>query len=656
MSTASQSTATPLWTPSADRVRNANLTSFLDAVNRDRGMSLENYADLHRWSIEQPAEFWPAIWDFCGVVASKRGDRVVEHGDRMPGARWFPDARLNFAENLLRDGGAETAMVFRAEDGATRRIGREELRRTVARLARGLRALGIQPGDRVAAYMPNIPETVAAMLAATSIGAIWSSCSPDFGLDGVVDRFGQIRPRVLITANGYQYKGKPYDSLGIVRDVCEQVESIEQVVIVPFVDLDDSPEVAGAVGWDDFLGADDEPDLVFEQLPFDHPIYILYSSGTTGKPKCIVHSAGGTLIEHLKELMLQTDLRAGSRFFYHTTCGWMMWNWLVSGLAVGCTLYLYDGFPFFPDDKALFDYAADERIEFFGTSAKYIAAAEKAGIKPRETHDLSSLQAILSTGSPLAPDSFEYVYRDIKQDVHLASISGGTDIVGLFAGGNPTAPVYSGELQCIPLGKDVRVFDGNGKSVVGEAGELVCVKPFPAMPVYFWNDEDGSRYHAAYFDVYPGVWRHGDWVEMTERGGMVIAGRSDAVLNPGGVRIGTSEIYREVEKLPEVLEGIAVGQDWQGDERIVLFVKLRDGVSLDDELVARIRGQVREGASPRHVPARVLAVDDIPRTKSGKIVELAVKNVLHGRPVKNTEALANPEALEHFKNRPELDG
>lgn len=653
--TASPSLSDPLWTPDAARRESANLASFLERVNRDRGHAFDSYAALHRWSIESPDEFWTTMWDFGGVVAERRGDVVVDDITKMPGARWFPDARLNFAENLLREGGAETAIVARREDGLTTETSRAELRRAVARCARGLRALGVRKGDRVAGYLPNIPETIVAMLAATSLGAIWSSCSPDFGLDGVVDRFGQIEPRVLFTADGYFYKGKTYDSLATVRGVVERIESIETVVVVPFVGSGGSLDgIRGAVTYDDFLGDDDDPEIVFEQLAFDHPIYVMYSSGTTGKPKCIVHGAGGTLLEHLKELMLHTDLRAGSRFFYHTTCGWMMWNWLVSGLAAGCTIMLYDGFPFWPDDKALFDYAEAERIEFFGTSAKYIAAAEKAGVKPAKTHDLSALRAILSTGSPLAPESFRYVYRDVKADVHLASISGGTDIVGLFAGGNPTAPVYCGEIQCIPLGKDVRVFDDHARPVIGEKGELVCTRAFPAMPVYFWNDPDGERYHAAYFDVYPGVWRHGDWVEITERGGMVIYGRSDAVLNPGGVRIGTAEIYREVETFDEVLEAIVVGQEWEGDERIVLFVRLREGATLDEDLVKRIRSRVRDGASPRHVPARVAAVTDIPRTKSGKIVEIAVKNVLHGRPNKNVEALANPEALEQFRNRPEL--
>ncbi len=656
MDTASPTTGTPLWTPDPNRIENANLTSFLRSVNQRFGHSFEDYASLHRWSIESPEEFWTAVWELGEVRASVRGERVVDrydrmHPDREQGARWFPDTTLNFAENLLRERDGD-AIVARREDGVIRRVSWAELRREVARAARGLRELGIRPGDRVAGYLPNIPEAIVGMLAATSLGAIWSSCSPDFGFDGVVDRFGQIGPRVLLTADAYHYKGKEHDSIAVAEKVAEAIDSIERTVCIPFIGKADVPD--SMMTWATLLGADDDPDLVFEAMPFDHPVYILYSSGTTGKPKCIVHGAGGTLLEHIKELMIHSDLKPGSRFFYHTTCGWMMWNWLVSGLTVGATVYLFDGFPFHPDDKVLFDFVAEEKIEFFGTSAKYIAAAEKSGLVPRETHDLSALKTLFSTGSPLSPESFEYVYRDIKADVHLASISGGTDIVGLFAGGNPTQPVYRGEIQCIPLGKDVRVFDGDGNAVVGEKGELVCVRPFPAMPVCFWNDPDGSRYHAAYFDVFPGIWRHGDWVEVTERGGMLIFGRSDAVLNPGGVRIGTAEIYRECEKLPEVLEGLAVGQEWEGDERIVLFVKLREGAELDEDLVRRIRGQIREGASPRHVPARVAAVPDLPRTKSGKIVELAVKNVLHGRSVKNTEAMANPEALEFFRNRPEL--
>jgi len=646
----------PLWTPSPDRVEQANLTSFVRTVNERTGRSLDTYAGLHRWSVESPEQFWPAVVDFAAVRFAERGEAVVEGYDRMPGARWFPGSRLNFAENLIAGGpDGDAAIVFRREDGLRRTLDRGELRRVVARLARGLREAGIRPGDRVAGYLPNVPETIAAMLAATSLGAIWSSCSPDFGLDAVADRFGQIEPRVLFTADGSRYKGKRHDSLGVVRDLLPRIPSVERVVVVPF--LDDRPDPSGirqGVLLEEFLGADDSPEPRFEPMSFDHPVYILFSSGTTGKPKCIVHGAGGVLLEHAKELRLHTDLREGSRFFYHTTCGWMMWNWLVSGLACGSTVYLYDGSPFHPHEGALFEYAAEEGIEWFGTSAKFLSAAEKAGLRPGEQYDLSALRAVLSTGSPLLPEGFDYVYREVHPDVHLASISGGTDIVGLFAGGNPTAPVYRGEIQCVPLGKDVHVYDDDGEPVLGEPGELVCARPFPSMPVYFWNDPDGERYRSAYFDVFPNTWCHGDWCTKTERGGLIIHGRSDAVLNPGGVRIGTAEIYREVEKLDEILESLAVGQSVDGDERIVLFVRPREGVELDDDLRQRIRAQVREGASPRHVPARVLAVPDLPRTKSGKIVELAVKSILHGRPVKNTEALANPESLDHFRDRPEL--
>jgi acetoacetyl-CoA synthetase len=593
------------------------------------------------------------VWREAGVVG-ERGAAVLEHPERFPGARWFPDARLNFAENLLRLSGPETAIVALLENGERRAVSRDELCAEVARLAASLRACGVGPGDRVAGFLPNITETVVAMLAASSIGALWSSCSPDFGFSGVLDRFGQIRPKVLFAADGYFYSGKTIDCLPRVAEVAAAIDSVEQVVLVPVVGDGGAAEgIPGAVAWDDFLDRDAGP-LTFERLPFDHPLYILYSSGTTGVPKCIVHGAGGTLLQHLKEHQLHVDLRAGDVFFYFTTCGWMMWNWLVSGLASGATLVLYDGSPFAGDGRVLLDAIDREGINVFGTSARYLAALEKAGHRPAESHDLGSLRAILSTGSPLSHESFEYVYRDFKADVCLSSISGGTDIISCFVGGCPILPVYSGEIQAPGLGMAVDVWDETGYPVRGEKGELVCTRPFPSCPVGFWNDADGSRFRAAYFDRWPGVWAHGDYAEITAHGGYIIHGRSDAVLNPGGVRIGTAEIYRQVERVEEVLDSVVIGQEWGDDVRVVLFVVLRPGVELDEDLVGRIRATIRANATPRHVPAKVLQVPDIPRTISGKIVELAVRNVVHGRPVKNTDALANPEALEYFSERPEL--
>ncbi len=645
---------TILWQPSAQQVAQAQLTPFMASASAAAGRKLETYDALWRWSVEHPDAFWAAVWDFCEVKASCRWDAVLEHGDRMPGAKWFRGARLNFAENLLRtDEPGRLALVWRGEDGARRTFSRAELYRETARLAGALREIGVGPGDRVAGFLPNCPEAVIAMLAAASLGATWSSCSPDFGIQGVLDRFGQIRPKVLFTADGYRYNGKRIDSLERIRGVLEQLEGVERVVLVPFLDADASAEaLPGGIRWDDFLSTDQV--LEFTQLPFDHPLYILYSSGTTGVPKCIVHGAGGTLLQHLKEHRLHTDIGPDDTLFYFTTCGWMMWNWLVSGLAAGATLVLYDGNPFHPGPEALWRMAEEEGITVFGTSAKYLAAVEKAGYAPREHSGLDMLRAILSTGSPLMPASFDFVYRDVKADVQLASISGGTDIVSCFALGCPILPVHRGELQCRGLGMAVEIFDDAGRSHAEEPGELVCTRPFPSMPVGFWNDPEGEKYRAAYFERFPGVWHHGDWARLTVHGGLVIYGRSDAVLNPGGVRIGTAEIYRQVEKLEEVIESLAIGQDWGGDQRIVLFVRLRPGESLDDELQAKIRQVIRANTTPRHVPAKIIQVNDIPRTLSGKIVELAVRNVVHGRPVQNTDALANPEALEEFRDRPEL--
>jgi acetoacetyl-CoA synthetase len=583
-------------------------------------------------------------------------DTVLEEGERMPGARWFSGSRLNFAANLLRFRDDHTALVFVGEDGQRVTRSYRELCNEVARLARGLRTAGVGTGDRVAGFLPNIPETVAAMLATASIGAIWSSCSPDFGVEAVVDRFGQIAPKVLFTADGYRYNGKAHDSLGRMRDVRARLTGLDRVVVVPFLaGRLETAALPDAVSYAEFLGSDDQPELRLEALPFQHPLYILYSSGTTGKPKCIVHGAGGTLIQHLKELILHTDLRRDDRIFYFTSCGWMMWNWLVSSLASGATVLLYDGSPFHPGPQRLLDIAEQEGMTVFGTSAKYLAALEKVGIRPRTSHRLATLRTILSTGSPLLPALYDYVYRDVSPDVQLSSISGGTDIISCFALGNPVLPVYRGELQSRGLGMKVEVFDENGHPVINRKGELVCTRPFPSMPLGFWNDPGQEKYRRAYFDRFPGVWAHGDYAEITAHDGMIIHGRSDAVLNPGGVRIGTAEIYRQVEQLPEVLESLAVGQEWEGDERVILFVCLRKGKVLDDVLVNRIKTVIRENTTSRHVPARVFQVADIPRTRNNKIAELAVRNVIHGRPVQNIEALSNPEALELFRDLPGLD-
>ena len=644
----------PIWSPSPERIARTQLTRFMRFVRERHRAPVPDYAALHRWSIEFPENFWSALWDFCEIRAQTRATQILADGNRMPGARWFIDARLNYAENLLRRDGNTAAIIFRNERGQRRELSWAQLRRETARIADGLRAAGVQPGDRVAAYLPNIPETVIAMLAATSIGAVFSSCSPDFGLSGVLDRFGQITPKVLFAADGYRYAGKTLDCMETIRAVKEKIASIECVVLVPCLNERPALDTIGsAVAFAQF--GDSTAPLSFEQLPFDHPAFILYTSGTTGVPKCIVHSAGGALLQQMKEHILHSDMGPDDRFFYYTTCGWVMWNGLASGLATGATIVLFDGAPLQPDPRVLWRMAHDERITIFGTSPRFLVACEQADIRPRCEFELSALRTIISTGAPLNPPSYRYVYREVKPDVLLASISGGTDPMACFGSGCPIQPVYEGELQALSLGMKTEIYDDAGKPLVGEQGELVCSAPFPSVPIGFWGDTDGSRFHGTYFARYPNVWWHGDLATITSRGGLVVHGRSDAVLNPGGVRIGTAEIYRQVEKIEEVAESIAIAQQWQDDVRIVLFVRLREGSTLDEGLRDKIRTAIRGNTTPRHVPARIVQVPDLPRTINGKLVELAVRDVVHNRAVKNLDALANPQALELFRNLPELE-
>ncbi len=646
----------PLWTPSETRKSGSNLYRLMGEINGAHNLQLQSYQDVLQFSIDNPQAFWSRLWDFCGVKAQTRGKRVLVDAGQMPGGRFFPDAKLNYAENLLKRNDAAPALIFWGEDKVKTTTSWHELNARVAQTHRALAKAGIKAGDRVCAVVPNHPETIVAFLAVASLGAIWSSCSPDFGERGILDRFGQIEPKLMFTCDAYFYGGKTHGLAEKIAKVLEQLPSVEQTVIIDYTGQAAAmaAQLPHAHSLEEFRSGETATPIEFAQMPFDHPLYILYSSGTTGIPKCIVHRAGGILLKHLSELVFNTDVKPDDRLFYFTTCGWMMWNWLVSGLAAGATLLLYDGSPFYPNERVLFDFADAADMSIFGTSAKYIDSVRKTGWQARDTHKLANLRAMLSTGSPLSAENFDFVYRAIKPDVHLASISGGTDICGCFVGGNPLSSVWRGEIQGPLIGMAMDVFDDNAHAIRLEKGEMVCTKPFPSMPAMFWNDADGQKYHNAYFARFDNIWCHGDFAEITVHGGFIIHGRSDATLNPGGVRIGTAEIYAQVERIPDVIEALAIGQDWDNDVRVVLFVRLAPGKTLDEKLVALIKKQVRDGASPRHVPAIILAVNDIPRTKSGKITELAVREIVHGRDVKNQEALANPEALKLFRNIPEL--
>jgi acetoacetyl-CoA synthetase len=644
-----------LWQPSQDRILQTNMYRFIQFINERHGKHFSDYPELYQWSVDNIADFWAAMWDFADIRASQPYTEVIDDATKMPGAKWFGGARLNFAENLLRYRDDRVALVFKGEDQDTVRLTYAQLYDEVARVAKALRDMGVSVGDRVVGFMPNMPQTTIAMLAATSIGATWSSCSPDFGIKGVLDRFGQIKPKVIFTANGYFFKGKKLDSLERIANILKNLPSIEKVVVVPYTDpAPDIRAVPKAVNFADFKSAQAGLEIDFAQLPFDHPLYIMYSSGTTGLPKCMVQSAGGILIHQMKELILHTDLRREDVIFYFTTCGWMMWNWLTSALSVGATVVLFDGNPFHPPPGALWEMAEQEKITVFGTSAGDLTALQNFGVTPGKTYDLSPLRAVLSTGSPLSEEGFDFVYSEIKKDLQLASISGGTDLNGCFALGNPMGPVYSGELQCRGLGMKVLAFDENGQPVIGQQGELVCSAPFPSMPIYFWDDPDNSKYHAAYFDVYPNVWRHGDFIKISSRGGVTIYGRSDATLNPGGVRIGTAEIYRQVEQLEEIEDSVVIGQPWKGDVRVVLFVKLMPGFELTEDLKKRICKTIRDNASPRHVPSKIISVPAVPYTLNMKKVELAVRKVIQGQEVKNKDALSNPEVLDFYADIKEL--
>ena len=643
-----------MWQPTEEQINNSQMMDYMQLVNQKFGLSLKKYSQLYDWSIEKAEDFWGSFWEYSQIIHHSPYSQVVDDLGKMPGAKWFDGATLNFAENLLRYRDDKIAILFQGEDGTQSSLTYKELHDQVSRLARSMREMGIVKNDRVAGFMPNIPETIITMLATASIGAIWSSCSPDFGIKGVLDRFQQIEPKLIFAADGYLYNGKTIDCLSKLKNILTYLPSIKKTIIVPFAGDSNTNVIKNSMLWNDFLHKD-SGDIIFEQLPFDHPLYIMYSSGTTGLPKSIVHSAGGTLIQHLKELKLHTDLTQNDKIFYFTTCGWMMWNWLISSLAVGATIVLYDGSPFYPDGTALLKMADEVGITVFGTSAKYIASLESAGIKPKQISSFPKLRTILSTGSPLVEENFNFVYGEWKEDVQLASISGGTDIISCFALGNPILPVRRGELQCRGLGMKVESYNEKGMSVRNEKGELVCTQAFPSMPIYFWNDSNGKKYQSAYFDVYPNIWHHGDYLEINDFGGVKIYGRSDTTLNPGGVRIGTAEIYQTVERFNEVEDSLVISQPWQNDERIILFLKMKDRITLTNSLKTRVKKSIRESCTHRYVPAIIIAVEDIPYTINGKKVELAVKQVIQNIEVKNIDSLVNPSILDFYKDILELD-
>jgi len=643
-----------MWQPTEEQINNSQMMDYMQLVNQKFGLSLKKYSQLYDWSIEKAEDFWGSFWEYSQIIHHSPYSQVVDDLGKMPGAKWFDGATLNFAENLLRYRDDKIAILFQGEDGTQSSLTYKELHDQVSRLARSMREMGIVKNDRVAGFMPNIPETIITMLATASIGAIWSSCSPDFGIKGVLDRFQQIEPKLIFAADGYLYNGKTIDCLSKLKKILMDLPSIKKTIIVPFAGDSNTNVIKNSMLWNDFLHKD-SGDIIFEQLPFDHPLYIMYSSGTTGLPKSIVHSAGGTLIQHLKELKLHTDLTQNDKIFYFTTCGWMMWNWLISSLAVGATIVLYDGSPLYPDGTALLKMADDLGITVFGTSAKYIASLESAGIKPKQISSFPKLRTILSTGSPLVEENFDFVYGEWKEDVQLASISGGTDIISCFALGNPILPVRRGELQCRGLGMKVESYNEKGMSVRNEKGELVCTQAFPSMPIYFWNDSNGKKYQSAYFDVYPNIWHHGDYLEINDFGGVKIYGRSDTTLNPGGVRIGTAEIYQTVERFNEVEDSLVISQPWQNDERIILFLKMKDRITLTNSLKTRVKKSIRESCTHRYVPAIIIAVEDIPYTINGKKVELAVKQVIQNIEVKNIDSLVNPSILDFYKDILELD-
>jgi len=645
----------PVWTPSQKQIDRSQMTKFIKYVNLSHHLSLKNYDDLYSWSIQDIPSFWETVWKFCEVKYSTPYSEIVDDTSKMPGAKWFTGSQLNYAENLLRFKDSKPAIIFKGENQNPSILTYHDLNEEVKKVAYALRNMGIVKGDRVAGFIPNMPEAVIAMLASASIGAIWSSSSPDFGIKGVLDRFAQIEPKVLFAADGYFYNGKRFNSLEKLEGILKALPSIENVVIVPYTRHQaDISSIQNGVHYKDFLPVGKVPEIIFEQLPFNHPLYIMYSSGTTGLPKSIVHGAGGTLIQHLKELCLHTDLTRDDTIIYFTTCGWMMWNWLVSSLAIGATIVLYDGSPFYPDSGAMWKMAQDFKITVFGTSAKFIASNQSIGEKPKEKYMLNELKTILSTGSPLIEENYDFVYENIKEDVQLSSISGGTDIISCFALGNPILPVHRGELQCRGLGMDVQSFDSDGNLVINKKGELVCASSFPSMPVYFWNDPDGTKYQQAYFNFYPGVWHHGDYIMINNLGGIKIFGRSDATLNPGGIRIGTAEIYRVVENFSEVTDSLVIGQKWGDDERVILFVKLTEGTSLHNKFIQKIKKTIRSECSPRHIPKKIIVIADIPYTINGKKVEIAVKKIIHGEDVPNRDSLANPESLKFYQNLPDL--